>query len=351
MPSEPQSILIVRLSAIGDVIFSTSLLPGLRQRYPKARIVWLAEALGAEVLGDHPLIDEVWVLPRRHWEKEWKAGRRRAVLKEVLAWRQRLRAEKFDLAIDMQGLLKSGVWAWFSKASRRVSLEGREGSRWLMTETVHDPETQGGRICRDYKVLSDHLELPEDVFAMSLHPDPTEVQAARAKIKATDPDRVPICFFPFTTRPQKHWFDERWAELADAVYRQGPYSIWVLGGPGDSAQAEAIAAVASVPVNLIVGPQTHLQEKLAIVSQAQASVGVDTGLTHMSYGLHRPTVALFGSTCPYEHTDPVPGVVLFDNLHCAPCHRHPTCNGRFDCMRGLTVDRVRAALQTLLPKS
>jgi len=109
MPTDPQSILIVRLSAIGDVIFSTSLLPGLRQRYPEAKIIWLAEALGAEVLGDHPLLDDVWVLPRRRWVKEWKAGRKGAVLREVMEWRKKLRAERFDLAIDMQGLLKSGI--------------------------------------------------------------------------------------------------------------------------------------------------------------------------------------------------------------------------------------------------
>lgn len=350
MSTDPQSILIVRLSAIGDVIFSTSLLPGLRQRYPHARIVWLAESLGAEVLGDHPLLDAVWVLPRRRWVKEWKAGRKGAVLREVLEWRKKLRAERFDLAIDMQGLLKSGICAWLSGAPRRVSLEGREGSRWLMHETVHDPESQGGRICRDYFVLSQYLGLPEEVFGMSLHPDPKMVEGARQKIAAADPERLPVFLFPFTTRPQKHWFDERWAELANIIHRRGGYSVWILGGPGDTAQAESITAQANVPIHLVVGPQTDLQEKLALVSQAHACVGVDTGLTHMSYGLHRPTVALFGSTCPYLNTNPVPGVVLYDDLECAPCHRHPTCNGRFTCMRNHSAERVYAALEPLLAR-
>ncbi len=346
--SDPKKILIVRLSAIGDVIFSTCILPGLRKRYPQAKIVWLAEALGKEVLGEHPLIDEIWELPRRKWTKGWKNGQKSEVLREIRAFRRRLRNEKFDLAIDMQGLFKSAIWAWMSGARRRVSLEGREGSRWLMHETVHDPVAVGGRICRDYKVLCDHLGLPEDVFAMSLHPKPAEMQKARQRYRDADPDRLPVLLFPFTTRPQKHWFDEHWAQLAEAIYQAGNYSVWIMGGPGDTEHAMRIASGASVPIHLVVGPQTDLQEKLGLVAQAHACVGVDTGLTHMAYGLKRPTVALFGSTFPYGETPGVPGVVLYDKLDCSPCHRHPTCNGEFTCMRNHTVGRVLNALRPLL---
>lgn len=346
MPHPVRNILIIRLSAIGDIIMSSSLLPGLRARYPDARITWLTEPVGEEILGGNPLIDELWILPRSRWRREWREGRRRGVLREILQLRRNLKRARFDLAIDIQGLLKSGVWAWMSGARRRVSLGGRERSSWLMTDTVQDPAGMGGQLCREYRVLAEYLELPMNVFGMALAPSPESLAAAKEQL-STLPGR-PVFLFPFTTRPQKHWFDERWVELADRLGRSGENALWILGGPGDLEHAKAIAAAAQVDIGIVAGPESNLREKMALVSHAAASIGVDTGLTHLSLGLGRPTVALFGSTCPYLDTTPVPGTVLYEKLDCSPCRRHPTCNGAFTCMRMLEVSRVAAATEALL---
>lgn len=336
--TSPKRILIVRLSAIGDVIMTTSLLPALRARYPRAHITWLTEPLGAEILKENPLIDRLLLLPRKEWIKQWKSGQKARALKAAIRFGWSLRNQRFDLAIDPQGLLKSGIWTWASRAPVRVGLHGREGSGWLMTHVVRDSTDVGGPLVREYRVLAERLSLPMEAFGMSLGISDSEHTTATRTLSASD--KPPIFLLPFTTRPQKHWFSERWSELADKLLADNTHSVWILGGPGDLEEAGKIAAGVRGDIHVVAGPQSDLREKMALLQQSSLSIGVDTGLTHLSLGLRRPTIALFGSTCPYASTDPIPGHVFYDRLECSPCHRHPTCEGRFDCMRGITCERI-----------
>jgi heptosyltransferase-1 len=142
---------------------------------------------------------------------------------------------------------------------------------------------------------------------------------------------------PFTTRPQKHWFEDRWIGLAHRL-RDSGFTPVLLGGPADREAAARIAKGMPGIANLVGA--LKLDESVAAIADASVLIGVDTGLTHIGSALGVPTVALFGSTCPY--VDPVAprGVVLYEKLACSPCRRNPTCNGRFDCMRALEVERV-----------
>ena len=100
-----------------------------------------------------------------------------------------------------------------------------------------------------------------------------------------------------------------------------------------------------MPGLLSAAGQLKLDESVALVARGQLLIGVDTGLTHMGTALRVPTVALFGSTCPYADATAERTQILYDQLPCSPCRRHPTCDGRFDCMRQLTVARVLQAAQ------
>ena len=91
-----------------------------------------------------------------------------------------------------------------------------------------------------------------------------------------------------------------------------------------------------------------LDETVAVIADASLLIGVDTGLTHMGTALRIPTVALFGSTRPYRDARSARTVILYEQLPCSPCRRHPTCDGRFDCMAAHTVAGVLAAAQRVL---
>ncbi|KAF0096252.1 MAG: lipopolysaccharide heptosyltransferase-1 [Puniceicoccaceae bacterium 5H] len=343
----PQRILIIRLSAIGDIIMASSVLPALRQQWPEAEVHWLTEELGAEILEEHPHLKKVWIWPRRQWKKWAQEHKYLTLLRETLRWRKALREQKFDLVLDLQGLLKSAAFAWISGARNRIGLRSREGSARLMTHVVPDNPDEPGPFCREYRNMVAALGIDPDLARVDVYPTAKARKEAELLL-AGDGSKAPILLFPFTTRPQKHWFSERWAELAHWLAAGFERPIWILGGPNDLDAAEAIAAASNSPlVNVRAGWDSNLQEKIGVVSQAALAVGVDTGLTHLAVGLQVPTVVLFGSTCGYLRTDPALGIVLYDHLDCSPCRRHPTCDDRFDCMRAFSVSRVGKAAEDL----
>ncbi|MGE5452507.1 MAG: lipopolysaccharide heptosyltransferase I [Acidobacteriota bacterium] len=349
LPSHPtpRRILIVRLSALGDIVMASGLIPALHERYPQAELFWLTEAACAPLLKHNPKLHEVLIWPRAKWEQLLKAKQYRALWAEVRAFRQMLRAKQFDLVLDGQGLLKSGLCAWFTGAPRRVSIIAREGSHLLMHERVVPPAGADPRIGSEYRYLATYLGAAEEDFQLDLAVGEAPRQRAREVLHEACqgiPARPLAMLCPFTTRPQKHWVESNWAELARALLAQGMQPI-VLGGPADQEAAARIAAACPGLLNLT--GQLKLDESVALIAECQLLIGVDTGLTHMGTALRLPTVALFGSTRPYLSSGTPSTQVMYDALPCSPCRRNPTCGGAFTCMKQLTVARVLAQAMRL----
>ncbi len=331
-------ILIVRTSAIGDVVFASPLALALRRAHPNAHIAWLVEP-GIDVLIAHdPSIDERILWPKAEWTALWRAGKRVELLRRVRAFRKLLRSKQFDTVLDLQGLLKSGLLARMTGAQRRIGLGSKEGSQYLMTEVV----PRGGdpaRISSEYLYLAQHLGLPTDDFMPTLHVD-DDLEARTLKVLAEQglaPGNYAV-FAAFTTRPQKHWFDDAWRTLAPLLTRQTGLTPLLLGGPADVDAAAELTRGGKSIVNLV--GKTRLDETAAIIKHAGAVIGVDTGLTHMGIAFDVPTVALFGSTCPYTDTGRRNARVIWLDLACSPCKRNPTCGGAFTCMRDISAQRV-----------
>ncbi|EXJ17057.1 glycosyltransferase family 9 protein [Imhoffiella purpurea] len=333
-----KSILVVRLSAIGDIVFSSPLIAALRRRWPQARICWLVQPECAALLDRHPDLDEVIVCPLRRWQQLLRERRFGELRNCVLTLRENLIARDFDLAIDLQGLLKSGLLTWLSGARERVGLGSREGSQWLMTRRLDrggDPD----RIGSEYLYLAEQLGLPVDDFRMAVHYGPAESAFAEALIAREELGGGYAVFCPFTTRPQKHWFEGHWARLAPRIRDAFGLVPVLLGGPADRAAGQRIADEAEEHLVDLTG-QTSLTEAAAVIDRADLLVAVDTGLGHMGIAFGTPSLLLFGSTCPYLDTTREDARVLYHPLPCSPCKRRPTCEGRFDCMRAITTDEV-----------
>ena len=383
--SSPRRILLVRLSAIGDIVFASPLIASLRRAYPNARIAWLVQPECASLLAHHPDLDQViaWPLPR--WRRRWRQRQLLSLLKEVVSAIQALRAERFDLALDLQGLLKSALPVRWSGAPERIGLDSREGGQWLMTRRLgRGPDSHW--ISSEYRYLASSLGWPIDDFQLRIYPG-AEAEATAAALIAEhglEAGYAVIC--PFTTRPQKHWLDERWKTLARRMHAHLGLPTLMLGGPADVAAARSILAGSPagsiaestmladretcvrisaddrragvepvrsasaghpVPLLSLVGG-TSLLTAAALIKQARVLVGVDTGLSHMGIAFERPSVLLFGSTCPYTETGSARARVLYHRRDCSPCRRRPTCAGAFSCMREIEVDEVMITLAELL---
>lgn len=361
-------ILIVRLSAIGDVAITTAILPVLRSRFPDARIDWLAEPAGTELLQDHPEINRLLRLPRQEWAKRLRRGRVASVCREARAFVRELQAVEYDLALDLQGLLKSALWLRLCRARERVLLGSREGARYLAgARSVPRVQEPTGAIGQEYIHLAREMGWPAAQSRLDLKVDPAARARVRHWLEHWAPERSgdaspadgPLLFFSFTTRPQKHWFEERWVELGVRLVKAHGRRVVLAGGPGDGPAAERLAerirshaGVGGDCVASFAGRDWNLRDKLALIEASCGSVGVDTGLTHMAIGLGRPTVALFGSTCVYgKGPEGAPVRVLYEGLPCSPCHRHPSCFAQYTCMRLHDTGKVERALCGLLERS
>ena len=316
-------------------MFATSLLAGLRSRWPQAHIGWLAQAGFASILDGDPRIDEVIRVSTEIY------GSPSAWLK----LRRELAPRRFDWVIDAQGLAKSRLLAALVPGATRIGFASKEPLGFVLKHTL----PKGGDI-RD--IASEYRYLAEAITGEPA-PPPTLVvrdevaESVRAALSdyGLQPGFIALC--PFTTRPQKHWMEDYWPELISKLDR--PCAI--LGGPADVEAAQRIVDASSKPVVNLTG-RTKLTELPAWIAQAGLVIGVDTGLTHIGTAVRRPTLALFGSTCPYTRIGgqgaESPLTVIYDALPCAPCKRRPTCDGRFDCLRGITPMRVAASARELL---
>ena len=340
------SILIVRLSAIGDIVMASPLIAALRQAYPEARIAWLVQAESAELLTQNPALDEVIVWPRSQWRSLWRARRWGRAVREMWRFVRVLRAHRFEVVIDVQGLLKSGVWAWLCGARRRIGLGSREGSQWLMTEVIAKPEDDP-RIGSEYRHVLAQLHIDPGRFLMDVALSPEDVAFQRSVVAEHGLAQGYVVVCPFTTRPQKHWLEAAWSDLIGRINGELGLSVVMLGGPGDREAAQRLTALAPQQRLVDMTGRTRLRQAAALIDGASLLVGVDTGLSHMGIAFNTPSILLFGSTCPYLNTGRDNTVVLYNALTCSPCRRNPTCGGAFTCMAEITTDDVIDAARRL----
>jgi heptosyltransferase-1 len=342
----PQRILIIRLSAIGDIVMASGVIPCLRDAFPKARIAWLTEEGNEDLLRHNPLLDQVFVWPRRRWRALRSNRHYRQWWSEFRRLQHDLNAQHFDWVLDLQGLLKSAVWGWLSGGQRRVGLGSKEGSQLLVTEIV-DRDIDSPLIAKEYRKLMQVLGASPDRYALDIAVSQEVQGAARSLLTNVGVSGGYVVLAPFTTRPQKHWFDDRWVELAMAIRDSIGLTPVMVGSAAERDRAAAMTEHAGESVFNLCG-QTRLDECAAVIRGSSLLVGVDTGLTHLGIAMRRPTLALFGSTLPYSDTGSDAARVLYHPLPCSPCHRRPTCGGAFTCMQLHSAEGILAAAQQLL---
>lgn len=342
-------ILIIRPSALGDVVMASPLIGVLRRAYPHSYLAWLVEPAAADLLRCHSSLDEVIEWPRGRWERLVRGGRFLDLGREMGRFARLVRSRSFDLVLEATGLLKGRVLAYLSGAAERVGFRSREPGGFLMTRLVpRDPAD--ARIGSEYLQLMEILGFPAEPFRMEVPVAPTAREGARRILAARGVAEPYAVLCPFTTRDQKHWPEERWATLALRLERTFGLRPVVLGGPGDRAKGKHLREMTAGRLIDLTGTTT-LGESAAVIEGGSLVIGVDTGLTHMAVAFDRPTVALFGATRPYLDTGTLNAVVIYHPCPCSPCRRRPTCESRFPCMRAIETDEVVKAAQHLLDRT
>jgi lipopolysaccharide heptosyltransferase I len=348
--SEPRRILIIRPSALGDVCRSVPVLAALRARWPHATIDWLVQDAFADAIAAHPALSQVVPFPRRELSPLARPDKLLAALK----WGNQLRRRRYDLVIDCQGLMRSGVMTLATGAPARLgAADARELAPLAYTRRV---PASGGMHAVDRMLALAQAAIdtfgaaePIDAPDMRLYTSPEH--RARADRTLADAPGGPLVVLAPTSRwPAKQWPDERFAQVAAAMLERTDATLVIVGGPGEQGQCERTCALGDGDRRVVdlVG-RTGIGELMAIVQRSALVVANDSAVLHMAVGFDRPLVALFGPTLtglvgPYQRE----GDVI---QHASPshpsAHKHAANAGM---MRAIVAEEViQAALERLGP--
>jgi heptosyltransferase I len=331
-------ILIVRLSAIGDVIQGMPIACALRERFPQAFLAWMVEQRAGQLLQGHPALDQIITLPRG-WLKSPRG-----------VWRLRrlLHGLRFDVAIEAQGLTKAAIGAWLSGARRRIGFGnpwGRELSRWLNTETV---DTPGPHIVdRNMQLLAPlGIESPTVRFMVPEQPDAR--QTAEQIVRGAELERGFAVINAGAGWPSKLWPAERFATVAAHLGTAwGLPSLVIWAGQQEMEIGRQIVAGSSGHAQF--APQTTLLELNSLSRLARLFVSSDTGPLHLAAAVGTPCVGLFGPWPAEVHGPYGPQHIALQKAP-SPSATHQRRNAPPELMQAITVADVCEACNTILAR-
>lgn len=287
-------MLIVRLGAMGDILHSMPAVTAMRRAHPDWLIGWAIEpqweelfAAGAGNPGTEsmPLVNRLHIVPAKKWAKN---PLRTATLREIRRVRSEVQAMQYDVAVDMQGAVRSAVLARWTRAERVIGeAQPREfAAKWLFGERV---------ATRGVHVIEQSLEVANAIAGEDLPMTiPLLPRDRAADRKAAELPRPFILLSPGAGWGAKRWPAERYGQVAGALVQQG-YAVVVNSGPGESGLAETIVERSCGMARVL---QPTMAELIAVTRLASLAIAGDTGPLHLACALDKPVVAIFGPTDP-----------------------------------------------------
>jgi len=338
-------ILIIKLSAIGDVVHSLPLLEVLRQRFPLARIDWLVEEDASGIVEGHPSINGLLVFPRKSWLQRFKKkGESISVGREAARFIRGLRSKRYDIVIDLQGLLKSGVLTFLAMGKRKIALNnGREGSWLFVHERVAVPSREMHALER-YLYIARSLGVEDPRWDGSIPVFENDKAYVDALLGKQDLDRILVAVNPMAKWETKLWEPSRFALLADRINEKLGAAVIFTGSGADRDAIGAIQSEMKTEALNLTG-RTTLKQLACLYQRCAVVISTDTGPMHIAAAMKSPiVVGLFGPTSPLRTGPYGAGQrVVRAGVACSPCFKK-RCND-MRCMRQITVDMVYEAVK------
>jgi 3-deoxy-D-manno-octulosonic-acid transferase/heptosyltransferase-1 len=346
----PQNILIVKLSAIGDVIHTLPALNAIRKHYPNARITWLAEEAAYPLVANHPAIDRVLLSQRKRWLNDLKSPHsRNQAMRKISEFIRNLRDTEYDVILDFQALLKSGVLIALARGTRKIGfgkgMEHDEHSYMFLNERVPPVSMELHAILR-YLHLLRALGIDSDEIEYKLPIQNKDRENAKALLKQSGLENASrlIAINPMAKWDTKLWENEKFAILADRLNEMYPAGIFFTGAPEDIPVIEDILSRMKTDAGNFAG-KTKLIELAALYEIADVLITTDTGPMHLGAAVNVPVIALFGPTAHWR-TGPFGAGHQVIRAACSPCFRRQCPDMR--CMKQITPDQVLSAVKKVI---
>ena len=324
------NILVVRLGALGDVVHAIPAVAALRHAFPAARIDWLVEARHRDIVDLVSAVDETVVL-----EHPTVAG--------WLDVTRKLRRHAYDVALDLQGLLKSAVLARGSGAARVIGF-----SIWHLREKTARPfysrtvPAEGGHVVRKNLRLLSALGVDHSTIEFPLRRvDSPALAELRARV--TGPYAL---INPGAAWPNKRWPPNRFGDAAAFLREECGLAPVVLWGPGEELLAGAVVAASSGAA--VLAPATRVVDLLALARGAALMISGDTGPLHIATAVGTPVVAVFGPTDPERNGPWADADVTVSRFEACTCHYDRRCHATEWCLADIGTAELCAAIQRRL---
>lgn len=341
-------VLIVKVSALGDVVHALPVLAWLKSADPGMEIDWLVEESFAPLLDGHPLLRKVIRLRTKAWRR---AGAGEGI-RQALAVGEELRRERYDVALDLQGNSKSGLFTRLSRAPLRYGFD-RTGTReWPNRLATNRKVTLGEDA---FHVTDRSLEVAQAAFpggnvrrlAGPLAVDQAATERVEQLLREKGLDSRPVVVFHYgTTWKTKLWSLENWQQLASQLCDTGLQPLLTWGNDEELAAANAIHAASGG--RALVWPRGNLPELVALLARADLVVGGDTGPIHIAAAVGTPTVSLFRVTDARRNGPRGENhLCLQTPLDCSPCLRK-FCERDRECAASIPVKAVEEAVAAVI---
>jgi len=337
LPARSAKILIIKPSSLGDIIHSLPFLDAVKRRYPKAEIHWIVAKGFEDILEGHPLVHRIWVINKDAWKKIAKVATSALELRSLF---KELRSEKFDCAVDLQGLFRSGFITWASSAPIRIGFDdAREGSKVFYTHMVI-----GGR-ARDIHAVDRYLGVAAllgcDISRVRFPLPPGKGSRTETSAAKFIPSQYAV-MVPGARGPSKRWSALKFGELASML----PVKTVVIGSKADAVLADKVVQASKGRAVSLAG-RTGLKDMVEIIRGAKFMVCNDTGPMHIAAALGIHVFGLFGPTSaartgPYGNANSI----VRATIPCAPCFRK-RCK-TVACMDVIEVRTVKDSIDKFL---
>jgi len=347
------NILIIKPSSLGDVLHALPFLKVIKDAFPNAHIEWVISKNNEGILTGNPLIDELIVFDKDSWRQNISLRNFLNAIHEINALRKTLRSKHFDIAVDLQGLLRSGLMTFFARSPLKIGFENaREGSRFFYNKKVRVPPGIHA-VDKNLEVAREILKIQgqgvrgkgQEKAEFPLYIDSAAKENVKKLLGAIKEKEYIVIV------PSARWQTKKWpAENFGLLISKLPVPCIITGGSTDINIAEKITT-ASGGKGINLCGKTGLKELSALIAGAKALVSNDSGPMHIGAALGIPVIALFGPTDP-EKTGPYGWKgnknmkVLRAPVPCSPCFKKK-CKEPL-CMSKISVETVLETLKEFL---
>jgi len=277
-------ILIVRTSSLGDLVHMLPAISDIAAHVPQAQIDWIVEEAFAEIPAWHPAVHEVIPVAHRRWRKQWWSARSRA---ERAALRANLKARQYDVVLDMQALMKS-IWLVRQTKGLRHGLDIRSAREPLASFFYNVKH----RVKFWQPAVTRQRELAAAAFGYTYQGEPDFGLQSFTRNTAIEPYAV---IMPSASRDDKLWPASDWQAVFDSLEKHGLTLKLLSGNANETMRAQALAS--GRPLAEVL-PRMSLTDTARVLASASIMVGLDSGLTHLSAGLGRPTIGIYKASTP-----------------------------------------------------